>query len=90
MVLPSPIVRSLIVIAITDDRVSHWILNWVLHSILSPSPSLSYTSEVVHFTLRPVQIYKMHFGPLYYRSLERDKILTLQFAKENFENKIEL
>ena len=29
----------------------------------------------------------VRFGPLHYRSLERDKILAIKFAKVNFEKK---
>ena len=32
----------------------------------------------------------VHFGPLHYRSLERDKILALKFAKGNFDKKMKV
>ena len=32
----------------------------------------------------------VRFGPLYYRSLERDKILAFKFAKGNFDKKMKV
>ena len=32
----------------------------------------------------------VRFGPLHYRSLERDKILALKFAKGNFDKKMKV
>ena len=32
----------------------------------------------------------VRFGPLYYRSLERNKILALKFAKRNFDKKMKV
>ena len=40
--------------------------------------------------VRPRGKFTSSFGPLYYRSLERDKILAFKFAKGNFDKKMKV